>query len=158
MNSGGLEDIRVEGRSWSPEEMQRHDDLPGRLDMWAGKLCRDESERLLLLGALLEHVGTARAVRLGPFQAWVDAVAQRQEDLGWDRMPAVGVEQFWRPATLRLSCRMRMELKATMKKRGPFEPRRSNRLSRQHQPACTSLSRRQRLRLAESRIRMGVGE
>lgn len=95
--------------------MSRHDDLPGRLEMLGGKLCLDESQRLVLLGALLEHVGTARAVSLGPLQAWVDAIEQRKEDLAWDQMPAVGVEQFWRPATQRLSFCQRMELKADMK-------------------------------------------
>ena len=35
---------------------------------------------MLLLGALLEHVGTARAVQLGPLQAWQNAVAMRTED------------------------------------------------------------------------------
>jgi hypothetical protein len=30
-------------------------------------------------------------------------VEQRKEDVAWDNVPAVGVEQFWRPATLRLS-------------------------------------------------------
>ncbi|MGQ3052928.1 MAG: hypothetical protein ACT6S0_14195 [Roseateles sp.] len=108
-------DIRLMGRSWTTDEMSRHDELPGRLEMWNGKLCLDEAQRLVLLGALLEHVGTACAVRLGPFEAWVDAVEQRQEDLAWDRMPAVGVEQFWRPATQRLSFRQRLELKADMK-------------------------------------------
>lgn len=97
--------------------MSRHDDLPGRLEMFEGRLGLDEAQRLVLLGAMLEHVGTACAVRLGAFQSWVDAVEQRREDLAWDRMPAVGAEQFWRPATQRLSFRQRLELKADMKLR-----------------------------------------
>lgn len=108
-------DIRLYGRSWTTDEMPRHDDLPGRLEMLGGKLCLDEAQRLVLLGALLEHVGTARAVSLGPLKAWVDAVEQRKEDLAWDLMPAVGVEQFWQPATQRLSFRQRLELKASIK-------------------------------------------
>ena len=108
----------LDARSWTADEMLRHDELPGRLEMAGGKLCLDDEQRLMLLGARLEHVGTACAVRLGPFQAWVDALDQRREDLTWERMPAVGVEQFWRPATKRLSFRARRELKADMKLRG----------------------------------------
>ena len=37
---------------------------------------------VLLLGALLEHVGTEKAVRLGPLDAWQAAVAQRQAASG----------------------------------------------------------------------------
>lgn len=65
-----------------------------------GKLCLDEAQRLMLLGAVLENVGTARAVSLGPLQAWLTAVEQRKEEAAWDNMPAVGVEQFWRPAVV----------------------------------------------------------
>ena len=73
-------DIRLHGRSWESEEFGRHDELPGRLELIGGKLCWNDEERLLLLGALLEHVGTARAVQLGPLQAWQNAVAMRIED------------------------------------------------------------------------------
>lgn len=107
-------DIRLWGRSWRTDEMCRHDDLPGRLEMWEGKLSLDEKQRFALLGALLEHVGTAYAVRLGPLQAWVDAVEQRLEDLAWDQIPTVGAEEFWRPAAERLSFRRQLELKADM--------------------------------------------
>jgi len=58
-------DIRLHGRSWVSKEFGRHDELPGTLELIAGKLCSIDEERLLLLGALLEHVGTARAVQLG---------------------------------------------------------------------------------------------
>lgn len=57
-------DIRLWGRSWRTDEMSRHDDLTGRLEMWEGKLCLDEEQRCVLLGALLEHVGTACALKL----------------------------------------------------------------------------------------------
>lgn len=110
-------DIRVLARSWTADEMSRHDDLPGRLEMVGGKLCLDDEQRLLLLGALLEHVGTSRAVMLGPLSAWKTAIAQRQEEEDWDSMPAVGVEQFWKPAYQRLSFRKRLELKPLVKKR-----------------------------------------
>ncbi|MDG0856196.1 hypothetical protein [Roseateles puraquae] len=108
-------DIRLWDRSWTAEEMSRHDGLPGCIEMSGGKLCLDEEQRLALLGALLEHVGTACAVRLGPINAWVDAIEQRLEDLAWDGMPAVGDEQFWRPATQRLSFRRQLELRAAVK-------------------------------------------
>lgn len=86
-------DIRLWGRSWTAEEVSRHDGLPGCIEMSGGKLCLDEEQRLALLGALLEHVGTTYAVRLGPINAWVDAVEQRLEDLAWDGMP-VAVSSF----------------------------------------------------------------
>lgn len=40
---------------------------------------------------------------------------RRLEDLAWDGMPAVGDEQFWRPATQRLSFRRQLELRAAVK-------------------------------------------
>lgn len=108
-------DIGLWGRSWTGEKLLGHDDRPGPVELAAGKLCLEEEQRLALLGALLEHVGTAYAVRLGPIKAWVDAVEQRLEDLAWDGMPAVGGEQFWRPATQRLSLRRQLELRADVK-------------------------------------------
>lgn len=112
-------DIRTVGRHWTDEEMASlHDDLPGRLEILNGLLCFDEDQRLLLLGALLEHVGTERAVRVGPLSAWKAAVAQREEDLAWDSMPAVGVERFWLPAHQRLPFKKRLKLKQLVKKRG----------------------------------------
>ncbi len=104
-------DIRSQGRRWEADELWRHDELPGRLELVRGQLCLDEDQRLLLLGALLEHVGTGRAVWLGPLQAWVDAVEARREDEAWDSMPAVGVEQFWRASTQRLPFSQLLALK-----------------------------------------------
>ena len=75
-------DIRLSGRQWGADEMWRHDDLPGRLDLIRGQLCLDEEQRLLLLAALLEHVGTMRAVQLGPIEPWLRAVALRKESEG----------------------------------------------------------------------------
>jgi hypothetical protein len=111
-------DIRTVGRRWTAEEMaQLHDELPGRLEMANGMLCMDEDQRLLLLGALLEHVGTERAVRLGSLSVWKSAVAQREEDQAWDSMPAVGAERFWLPAYQRLPFKKRLELKPLVKRR-----------------------------------------
>lgn len=108
-------DIRLWGRSLSGEQPSRSYDRLASMELPEGKLCFDEEQRLALLGALLEHVGTAYAVRLGPIKAWVEAVEQRLEDLAWDGMPAVGSEQFWRPATQRLSLRRQLELRADVK-------------------------------------------
>lgn len=111
-------DIRTVGRRWTDEEAAvLHDELPGRLEMVNGMLCLDEEQRLLLLGALLEHVGTERAVRLGPFRSWKQAIGQREEDLAWDNMPAVGAEQFWLPAYQRIPFKKRLALKPLVKKR-----------------------------------------
>ncbi len=107
--------------------MRRHDELPGRLEMVDGQLCLDQEQRLLLLGALLEHVGTARAVQMGPLKAWSAAIAEREALEAWDNMPAVGREQFWRPATLRLSFRQRLELKKSFRFHGMQRAKRTNR-------------------------------
>lgn len=131
-------DIRMLGRPWSADEMHRHHDLPGRLEVVGGKLCLDDTQRALLLGALLEHVGARRAVSLGSLQVWEAAIAERREEVDWDAMPAVGAEQFWRPATQRLSFSERLELKADVGKlRAAPGPRRSTR-------ACTGRIRRNR--------------
>lgn len=131
-------DIRLLGRPWSADEMHRHHDLPGRLEMVGGKLCADDTQRVLLLGALLEHVGARRAVSLGSLQVWEAAIAQRREEVDWDAMRAVGAEQFWRPATQRLSFSERLELKADVRKpHAARGPRRSTR-------ACAGRIRRNR--------------
>lgn len=75
-------DIRVHGRRWAANEMSRHDDLPGMIEMAGGKLCINTKQRMLLLGALLEHVGTAGAVSLGPLSAWQAAIEQRRKKDG----------------------------------------------------------------------------
>lgn len=75
-------DIRVHGRRWAASEMSRHDDLPGMIEMVDGKLCINTKQRMLLLGALLEHVGTAGAVSLGPLSAWQAAIERRRKKDG----------------------------------------------------------------------------
>jgi hypothetical protein len=108
-------DIQVLGRPWSPDEMARYGNLPGHLEMVDGKLCLDDGQRMLLLGALLEHVGTARAVSLGRLASWVTAVEQRKEDQAWDEMPAVGAERFWLPE--HMPFRKKLQLKGLVKTR-----------------------------------------
>jgi len=87
-------DIRLDGRSWTAPDMGRHHELPGCLELIDGKLCFEESQRMLLLTALLEQVGMRRAVLLGPLDAWQTAIRERQENEEGgegDEMPAVGV-------------------------------------------------------------------
>ena len=108
-------DIRAQGRRWSAEEMWRHDELPGRLDLIRGQLCLDEAQRLLLLGALLEHVGTSRAVHLGPLEAWVSAIEERKEDEAWANMPAVGAEQFWKASAWRMPFKKLLAMKQDLR-------------------------------------------
>jgi hypothetical protein len=68
--------IQLEGRAWQGEEaIRRHGMLPGRLEMLHGKLLWSDEERLMLLGAMLEQVGAAAAVRLGDPAVWRAAVA-----------------------------------------------------------------------------------
>lgn len=71
-------DVRGEGRRWTATEMHRHDELPGRLEIVGGKLCLNEQERLVLLVALLKHVGANAAVQIGPLKVWQEAVALRE--------------------------------------------------------------------------------
>jgi len=73
-------DIRLHGRRWTAGEMSRRDDLPRHLEVVRGKLGINDEQRMLLLGALLEHIGTARAVSLGPLQAWQAAIEKRQRN------------------------------------------------------------------------------
>lgn len=76
-------DCRVEGQLWFREEIaERPDDLAGRLEMLGGRLCAGYEQRLILLGALLEHVGTAEAVKLGPQERWRTALALLGAKLG----------------------------------------------------------------------------
>lgn len=126
-------DIRPEGRCWGTDELWRHDELPGCLELVGGRLCMDEAQRLALLGALLEHVGTWRAVRVGPLQAWMSAVGARQEDENWANTPSVGAEQFWKASAMRMPFRQRLAWKQDLraywrtKRRGQHKWQRSGR-------------------------------
>lgn len=71
-------DIRREGRAWGEAEFRSRLDLrPEKLEVWEGKLLWEDEERVQLLGLLLENVGADRAVRLGDFATWRDAIATR---------------------------------------------------------------------------------
>lgn len=75
-------DIRLSGRQWGADGMWRHDELPARFVVIRGQLCLDEEQRMLLLAALLEHVGTMRAVQLGRIEPWLRAIALCKESEG----------------------------------------------------------------------------
>ena len=54
--------IALEGRAWpGTEATQRLDLLPAKLELIRGKLQWSEEERMTLLAALLENVGTLKA-------------------------------------------------------------------------------------------------
>ena len=74
-----------------------------------------------------QALGQARAVQMGQLKAWTTAIAEREELEAWNNMPAVGREQFWRPPTLRLSFKQRLELKKTYKFHGLQRPKRTRR-------------------------------
>lgn len=68
-------DIRLEGRAWAQgEAFTRHAELPAKVEMIRGRLFLSEDDRMVVLAALLEHVGTEAAVRLGDPEAWKAAV------------------------------------------------------------------------------------
>jgi hypothetical protein len=72
-------DIRREGRAWTTAEAEGRFALtPEKFEMWRGRLFWSDSDRLVLLGLLLENVGADRAVRLGSPEVWRAAV----RDLG----------------------------------------------------------------------------
>lgn len=71
--------------------------------MMGGKLCFNDEQRMLLLAALLEHIGTGRAVSLGPLSVWQAAIRQREDGEDSAEMLAAGVEPLRPRATQRLS-------------------------------------------------------
>jgi hypothetical protein len=72
-------DIRRVGRPWSANEARARFALtPEKFEMSDGRLFWSESDRLILLGLLLENVGVDAAVRLGKPEVWRAAI----RDLG----------------------------------------------------------------------------
>jgi hypothetical protein len=68
-------DIRPEGHSWRGDEASARFALaPEKLELIEGRLLWSDEERLMLLGLLLENVGTRAAVKLGDLDAWRAAV------------------------------------------------------------------------------------
>lgn len=69
-------DFRREGRAWTRDEVRpRHELTPEKFEVWEGRLFFDDTQRLNLLGLLLENVGIDAAVRLGPLEVWEAAIA-----------------------------------------------------------------------------------
>ncbi len=69
-------DIRLEGRPWTPEELEARWPLtPEKLEVFDGKMYWTDEDRETMLAMLLENVGAARAVRLGDPSVWRKAVA-----------------------------------------------------------------------------------
>ena len=68
-------DIRRAGRAWGAEAQARYQLTPEKFEMVDGRLFWSDDERLLLLGLLLENLGTDVAVRLGDAKVWREAVA-----------------------------------------------------------------------------------
>lgn len=80
-DDGGMDDhewqITDAGRAWTGEEIRARLDLrPEKLEIIDGRLFFTDEERVQLLGLLLENVGAARAVRLGPPEVWRNAMAR----------------------------------------------------------------------------------
>lgn len=70
-------DIRRSGRAWTADEaMGRYELTPEKFEMYGGKLFWDDTQRLTLLGLLLENVGVDRAVRLGDPEVWKAAIGE----------------------------------------------------------------------------------
>ena len=67
-------DIRLEGRAWRKEALDRFNLVPEKTEMIDGRLFWSEADRVRMLGLLLENVGAAEAVRLGDPEVWRRAV------------------------------------------------------------------------------------
>lgn len=68
--------IQSKGRSWEQEEAwSRYEMAPNKIEMIYSKLFISETDRLRMLGMLLENCGAEAAVRLGDPNVWRQAVA-----------------------------------------------------------------------------------
>lgn len=56
--------------------------VPGHLEVVGGKLYINDEQRMLLLWALLDHVGTVLGVSMGSLEAWQAAIEKRQKSEG----------------------------------------------------------------------------
>jgi hypothetical protein len=63
-------------REWGADAMSRLDMVPEKFEVIHGELLVSPEERVQLLGALLELVGTDRAVQLGDAEVWRASVEQ----------------------------------------------------------------------------------
>lgn len=70
-------DIRRSGRAWSGDEaMARFALTPEKFEMWKGRLFWSKTDRVVLLGLLLENVGVDAALRLGDIEVWREAIRE----------------------------------------------------------------------------------
>ena len=80
-------DIGREGRLWSDEEFEeRMGQAPERIEFVDGIFASD-SERLIVLGMLLENLGIDRAVQFGRLDDWQAAIADLEDKQGSMRLP-----------------------------------------------------------------------
>lgn len=69
-----------QGRSWSADEMvAKLDLLPAKLEALGGKVCLTVEQRLVLLAALIENIGTDIVVALGDLDIWRASIAAREQ-------------------------------------------------------------------------------
>lgn len=71
-------DIRREERAWKEEAFSRYEMRPEKFEMSDGKLFFSEEERITLLALLLENVGVDKAILLGDFEVWREAVRAKE--------------------------------------------------------------------------------
>jgi hypothetical protein len=75
-------DIRREGRRWTREESQRRlYQAPQQIE-FAGGIFANESERLTVLGMLLENLGIDKVIRFGNLADWKAAIADLERQSG----------------------------------------------------------------------------
>jgi hypothetical protein len=73
-------ELRRDGRAWTlKERWERWELTPEKFEMWDGKLFFDDTQRINLLGLLLENVGLDAAVRLGSLEAWEAALVAARD-------------------------------------------------------------------------------
>lgn len=71
-------DIRREGRAWAADEaFARFELTPEKFEMLNGRLFWSHTDRLVLLGLLLENVGIDAALALGRPEVWREAIQAR---------------------------------------------------------------------------------
>src|SRR5271165_4309522 len=80
-------DIRREGRLWSHEESdQRSYQAPEKIEYVDGIFASDR-ERLIVLGMLLENLGTDRAIRFGKLEDCKAAIEDLEKNQGTKKQP-----------------------------------------------------------------------
>jgi len=68
--------IQRQGRAWSGDEIKsRYNMVPGRIELFDGKLFRNDEERMTMLGLLLENMGMDKAIQLGELSEWRESIS-----------------------------------------------------------------------------------